>query len=107
MPRYAAADIGSNSVRMPAARHEGFAGRDEDRKRTVPLTAPALSLAAGRDCGHEPPVEETACQMRNGAIVVLLRSSHLTNREQWAAERAALAFLEAYGLPLNVARARL
>lgn len=80
MPRYAAVDIGGNSVRVPAG---------------------------GRDHGHERPVEEIECQLRNGAIVVLLRSSRDTDLEQWAAERAAQAVVEAYGLPLNVARARL
>ena len=68
---------------------------------------PRYAAAGGRDRGHEPPVEKTGCQLRNGAIVVLLRSSHDTDLEQWAAERVAQAFLEAYGLPLIVARARL
>ena len=63
--------------------------------------------AAGRDRGYEQPVEQIECRLRNGAIVVLLRSSRDTDLEQRAAERVAQAFLEAYGLPLNVARARL
>ena len=107
MPRYAAADIGGNSVRLPAARHEGFAAWDENRKRTVPLPAPSLRLAGRRDRGHEQRVDEIECQLRNGAIVVMLRSSRDTDLEQWAAERVAQAFLEVHGLPLNAARARL
>jgi hypothetical protein len=107
MPRFAAADIGGNSLRLLAARHEASAARDEDRKRTVPLPSPLRRPAGGRGRGHEHRVEEIECRVRNGAIVVLLRSSHDTNREQWAAERAVQAFSEACGLPLSVARARL
>jgi hypothetical protein len=49
------------------------------------LLTPLLRLADGLDRGHEQRVDEI----------------------QWAAERLAQAFLEVYGLPLNVARARL
>ena len=63
--------------------------------------------AAGRDRGHEQRIEQIECQLRNGAIVVLLRSSRDTDREQRAAERVAQAVVQACGLPLNVARARL
>jgi len=91
----------------PAARHEGLAALDDDQKRTIQLLTPLLRLADGLDRGHEQRVDEIECQMRNGAIVVLLRSSCDTDLEQWAAERVAPAFLEAYGLPLSVARVRL
>jgi exopolyphosphatase/guanosine-5'-triphosphate,3'-diphosphate pyrophosphatase len=91
----------------PAARHEGLAALDDDQKRTIQLLTPLLRLADGLDRGHEQRVEEIECQVRSGAIVVLLRSSRDTDLEQWAAERVAPAFLEAYGVPLNVARARL
>ncbi|MDP2997392.1 MAG: HD domain-containing protein, partial [Bryobacterales bacterium] len=91
----------------PAARHEGLAALDDDRKRTIQLLTPLLRLADGLDRGHEQRVDEIECQLRNGAIVVTLRSSRDTDLEQWAADRVAPAFLEAYGLPLDVARARL
>lgn len=91
----------------PVARHEGLAALDDDRKRTIQLLTPLLRLADGLDRGHEQRVDEIECRLRNGAIVVMLRSSRDTDLEQWAAERIAPAFLEAYGLPLNVARARL
>ena len=92
---------------MPSARHEGLATLDDDQKRTIQLLTPLLRLADSLDRGHEQRVDEIECQIRNGAIVVTLRSSRDTDLEQWAADRVAPAFLEAYGLPLSVARARL
>jgi hypothetical protein len=70
------------------------------------LRTPLLGLAGGRDRGHEQPVEEIECRLRNSAIVVLLRSSHDTDLKQWAAERLPRAVVDARGLPLNVARSR-
>jgi hypothetical protein len=52
MPRYAAAGIGGNPVRLPAARREGLAALDDNQKRTILLT-PLLRLAGALDRGHE------------------------------------------------------
>jgi exopolyphosphatase/guanosine-5'-triphosphate,3'-diphosphate pyrophosphatase len=91
---------------LPEGWHEGIAALDDDRKRVLRLLTPLLRLADGLDRSHDQRVEEIDCQPRNGAIVVLLRSSRDTDLEQWAAERAGQAFREVYGLPLTVARAR-
>jgi hypothetical protein len=63
-------------------------------------------LADGLDRSHQQRVERIDCRARNGGIVVLLRASQATDLEIWAAERSAQAFLEIYGLPLTVARAK-
>lgn len=91
---------------LPAARHENFAALGEDERKAVLLLTPLLRLADGLDRGHEQRVEQIDCRARNGGIVVLLRASQNTDLEIWAAERSAQAFLEIYGLPLTVARAK-
>jgi len=70
------------------------------------LLTPLLRLADGLDRSHDQRIEEIDCRLRNGAIVVLLRASRDTDLEQWAAERAGLAFREVYGLPVSVARVK-
>jgi len=70
-----------------AARHEGFAALGENEKKVVQLLTPLLRLADSLDRSHEQRVEEIECQIRNGVIVILLRSARDTDLEQWAAER--------------------
>ena len=91
---------------LPAGRHEEFASLDENSRRVVQALTPLLRLADSLDRSHEQRVDEIECQLRNGAIVVTLRSSRDTDLEQWAAERIGQAFQEVYGLPLTVTRNR-
>ena len=70
------------------------------------MLTPLLRLADSLDRSKEQRVESLECQVRNGDVVLRLRSDADVDLEQWAAERVADVFREAYGRQLAITRAR-
>jgi exopolyphosphatase/guanosine-5'-triphosphate,3'-diphosphate pyrophosphatase len=91
---------------MPSDRHAAFQSLDSESRRAVLLLAPVLRIADNLDRGHEQRVESVECGVRNGTVVLAIRSRSDSSLEQWAAERAGEAFREVYGAPLIVTRRR-
>lgn len=88
----------------PDPAHSQFQVLDAEGKRAVTLLTPLLRLADALDRGNEQRVDSIECQVRNGDVVVRLRSDADVDLEQWAAERVADVFRAAYGLQLSIAK---
>ncbi len=91
---------------MPAARHSAYNGMSVEGRRVLLMLIPILRIADGLDRGHVQRVESIECQMRNGAIVVGIRSKEDVDLEIWAVERTADIFRQVYNVPLVVTRVR-
>lgn len=87
---------------MPAPRHASFQSLPADARRTVMQLIPILRLADSLDRSHAQNVQNVACEMRNGAIVLRLESNQDVDLEQWAAESAGEMFRQVYNIPLIV-----
>ena len=90
----------------PSAAHSQFQALDAEGKRAVVLLTPLLRLADALDRSNEQRVESLECQMRDGDVVVRVRSAPDVDLEQWAGERVADVFREAYNRQLMIAKAR-
>ena len=90
----------------PSPAHAQFQTLDAEDQRAVMLLTPLLRLADALDRSNDQRVESVECQVRNGDVAVRLRSDADVDLEQWAGERVAEAFREAYGRQLVIAKAR-
>jgi exopolyphosphatase/guanosine-5'-triphosphate,3'-diphosphate pyrophosphatase len=91
---------------MPQPRHANFQALDADAKRTVLLLAPLLRLADSLDRGHRQRVHDLKGQIKNGGLLIQVRAEKDADLEVWAANNAAGAFQQVYGIPLSIQRAR-
>ena len=67
------------------------------------LLIPLLRLADALDRGHEQRVRDLDCQVRQGAVTVMLEARGEVDLEYWASERVAEIFEQSYGHSLTVA----
>jgi exopolyphosphatase/guanosine-5'-triphosphate,3'-diphosphate pyrophosphatase len=91
---------------MPAQRHDVFRTLPNDDKRIVQLLTPLLRLAVGLDSAGTQKVKATETHIVNNVVNVYVRGEGDLDLEMWAAEGAAEAFRQMYGVPMVVARAR-
>jgi exopolyphosphatase/guanosine-5'-triphosphate,3'-diphosphate pyrophosphatase len=91
---------------LPSSRHDNFQGMSADDRRIILLLTPLLRLADALDRSHDQRIERMECQIRNGNVVVYVRSSMDTDLEQWAGARAAEVFRQIYDRQMAVVRAR-
>ncbi len=89
---------------MPTARHDAFQDLNPEARRAVLLLTPLLRLADSLDRSHDQRIDSLQCQLRDGEVVVSLRSEADTDLELWAGERAADVFREVYSRPLTLVR---
>ena len=89
---------------MPVPRHAPFQSIDPDSRRAVTLLAPLLRIADSLDRSHQQQVEDMSVQLKNGNVVVAVKSETDTDLEIWAAENTADVFREAYQIPMVVAK---
>ena len=90
----------------PSERHASFQALDPESRRAILLLTPVLRIADNLDRGHEQRVESLECGLKNGSVVLGIRSRSDSSLEQWAAERAGELFRDVYGTPLVVTRRR-
>jgi exopolyphosphatase/guanosine-5'-triphosphate,3'-diphosphate pyrophosphatase len=90
----------------PDTTHSQFQALDPDDQRAVAMLTPLLRLADSLDRSKEQRVESLECQTRDGSVVLRLRSDADVDLEQWAGERVADTFREAYGRQLAITKAR-
>ena len=89
---------------MPSARHDAFQELHPEARRAVLLLTPLLRLADSLDRSHDQRIDHLQCQVRDGEVVVSLRSEVDTDLELWAGERAADVFREIYDRPLTLVK---
>jgi exopolyphosphatase / guanosine-5'-triphosphate,3'-diphosphate pyrophosphatase len=90
----------------PNAAHAQYQALDPESKRAVALLTPLLRLADALDRSNDQRVESVECSLKNGDVVVRLQSHFDVDLEEWAGERVADIFREAYGHQLVIAKAR-
>jgi exopolyphosphatase/guanosine-5'-triphosphate,3'-diphosphate pyrophosphatase len=88
----------------PVAPHTNYQTLTAEEKRSVLLLFPLLRIADALDRSHDQRVEEVACTVRNGQVLLQLGSNQDIDLEQWAAERAGETFRQIYDRPMSVAR---
>ena len=91
---------------LPSAEHNAYQSLTAEEKRTLMLLIPILRLADNLDRSREQRISGVECRMRDGHVVLQVRSRGGIDLQQWAAERAAEAFQLVYNQPLAVVRAR-
>ena len=91
---------------MPGQRHDAFQQLDADHRRTLLMLTPLLRLADSLDRSHDQRIESIGVEVKDSSVVVSLHSEQDSDLEQWAAERTAEPFQQAYGRPLVVVKAR-
>ena len=92
---------------MPSSRHPMFQALDAEQRRVILLLTPILRIADSLDRGHEQRIDNVACEVRDGVVVLsLVSSAPDTDLEQWATEQVAGAFRAVYARELTTARAR-
>ncbi|MBA3973857.1 MAG: Ppx/GppA family phosphatase [Candidatus Solibacter sp.] len=87
---------------MPGARHAEFQALAQGDKKTVLYLAPLLRLADALDRSRDQRVESLTGGIRNGQLVLTLRSEKDTGLERWAVESAVQDFAQVYGKRLVV-----
>ncbi len=91
---------------MPQPRHANFQALDMEAKRTVLLLAPLLRLADSLDRGHRQRVHDLKGKISNGGLSIQLNAEKDADLEVWAANQAAGAFEQVYGISVSVQRSR-
>jgi exopolyphosphatase/guanosine-5'-triphosphate,3'-diphosphate pyrophosphatase len=91
---------------LPNPVHNAYQSLTAEEKRIVLLLIPILRLADNLDRGHDQRIQSVECRVRDGEVVLQVRSQGDIDLEQWAAERAGEAFRQVYNRPILVARAR-
>ena len=91
---------------MPLPRHSPFQAVDPDSRRAITLLTPLLRIADSLDRSHDQRVEGMDCQIRDGRVILSLRSSMGVDLDQWAGERAAETFRRIYERDVTMIRAR-
>ena len=91
---------------VPNATHSQFQTLDAEAKRALHLLTPLLRLADALDRSNEQRVESLECQIRDGDVIIRLRSGKDVDLEQWAGERVSDVFREAYARQPVIAKAR-
>ena len=91
---------------LPAALHDGFQALSAEERRAILLLVPLLRIADSLDRSHDQRVEGMDCQIRDGRVVLSLRSSMAVDLDQWAGERAAETFRRIYERDVTMIRAR-
>jgi exopolyphosphatase/guanosine-5'-triphosphate,3'-diphosphate pyrophosphatase len=90
----------------PMPSHENFQLLNGEEIHVVELLYPLLRLADSLDRSHDQRIEGMECHIRNGKVVLHLKSEADTDLEEWAGERAAEIFQKVYQRPLSLVRVR-
>ena len=91
---------------LPSPEHSAYQALTADERRTLMYLIPILRLADNLDRSHDQRIHSVECRLRDGLVILHLRSRGDIDLEQWAAERAAEAFQLVYNRPVSVAKAR-
>ena len=70
------------------------------------MLIPILRLADNLDRSRDQRIQGIDCAMRNGDVVLHVRSKDDIDLEQWGAERAGEAFQQIYGRGIALVKAK-
>jgi exopolyphosphatase/guanosine-5'-triphosphate,3'-diphosphate pyrophosphatase len=91
---------------LPSPVHTQYQALPADDRRTLLFLIPILRLADNLNRSRQQRIRGIECRLRNGEVVLSVKSSHDIDLEQWGAERAGEAFRQIYDRPIAVERER-
>jgi exopolyphosphatase/guanosine-5'-triphosphate,3'-diphosphate pyrophosphatase len=91
---------------LPNSDHTAFQSLLPEERRVLMFLFPILRLADNLDRSHDPRIRGVDCRLRDGQVILELRAQDDIDLEQWAAERAAMAFEQVYHRSIAVTQAR-
>ena len=91
---------------LPDPVHSAYQTLTAEERRTLLMLIPILRLADNLDRSREQRIRGVECILRNGEVVLQVRSKGDIDLEQWGAERAGEAFRQVYNRPVSVIKAR-
>jgi exopolyphosphatase/guanosine-5'-triphosphate,3'-diphosphate pyrophosphatase len=91
---------------MPQARHAHFQLLDSEAKRAVLCLIPLLRVADSLDRSHEQKIDEVHTSLKNGTLVIHVRTDSDADLELWAAGEVAKSVEDVYSVNVSIQRAR-
>ena len=91
---------------MPGARHTDFLSLPQERQRVIQLLAAVLRIADALDRSREQRVSSISCALQSTSFHIIMKSDADLSLEQWAVERAAPQFRQAFQKPLILSAAK-
>jgi exopolyphosphatase/guanosine-5'-triphosphate,3'-diphosphate pyrophosphatase len=91
---------------LPSPDHAAYQALTAEEQRGLMFLFPILRLADNLDRSHDQRIRRVECQIRNGQVLLQVHANGDIDLEQWAAERAAIAFQQVYERSLAVTQAR-
>ena len=70
------------------------------------LLIPILRLAYNLNRSRDHRIRGVDCRLRDGEVVLQVRSTSDIDLEQWAAERAGEVFQQIYNRPMSVVKSK-
>ena len=89
---------------LPSPVHGQYQALSADDRRTLLFLIPILRLADNLNRGRQQRIRGVDCRLRDGEVVLKVKSSHDIDLEQWGAERAGEVFRQIYNRPVAVER---
>jgi exopolyphosphatase / guanosine-5'-triphosphate,3'-diphosphate pyrophosphatase len=91
---------------LPMLDHTNLVALTGEERRSLTLLIPLLRIADNLDRSHDERIDSLECAMRDGQVVLTVKSNSDIDLEQWAVERTAQTFREVYGREIVLSRAR-
>jgi exopolyphosphatase/guanosine-5'-triphosphate,3'-diphosphate pyrophosphatase len=91
---------------LPSPVHAQYQALPADDRRTLLFLIPILRLADNLNRSRQQRIRGIECRLRNGEVVLSVKSTQDIDLEQWGAERAGEAFRQIYDRPIAVERER-
>jgi exopolyphosphatase/guanosine-5'-triphosphate,3'-diphosphate pyrophosphatase len=91
---------------LPNPVHNAYQALTSDEKRILSLEIPLLRLADNLDRSHEQRIQALECKVRNGDVLLQVRSKGDIDLEQWGAERAGNLFRQVYNRDISITKAK-
>ncbi len=91
---------------LPTPVHGIYQALTVEERRTLLLMIPILRLADNLNRSRDQRIRGVDCRVRDGEVILQLRSSSDIDLEQWAAERAGEVFQQIYNRPISVVKSK-
>ena len=91
---------------LPSPMHSSFQALSTEERRWLLYLTPILRLADNLNRSRQQRIRGVECRVRDGEVVLQVKSTNDIDLEQWGAERAGEAFRQIYGRPISVVRVK-
>ena len=91
---------------LPSPVHPAYQTLAAEDRRALMLMIPILRLADNLDRSHDQRIRGVDCRLRDGEVLLQVRSQVDIDLEQWGAERAGEVFRQIYNRQIELIQAR-